>query len=61
MNDEYFTLDSIIEEMTTILGIPKLDLSIQNIGKTGPLKSYYISKCCCFHESEKIDGEEVEL
>ena len=61
MSDKDFTSDSIIEEMVVILGVPPVDLSLVNIGKTGPLESYYISKCYCFHESEKIDGEEVEL
>lgn len=55
MNDKDFDVDSIIESMAVILGLPKLDLSIENIGETGPLKSYSISKCCCFHESEKAD------
>ena len=59
MNDEHFNLDSIIEEMATILRIPKLDLSIQNSGETGPLKSYSISKCCCVHDTEKVDEKKV--
>lgn len=59
MNGDHFNLDSIIEEMATILGIPKLDLSIQNIGETGPLKSYSISKCCCFHEN-KTDEKKID-
>lgn len=57
MSDEHFNLNSIIEEMATILGIPKLDLSIQNIGETGPLKTYHISKCCCFQKTKNVDEE----
>ena len=59
MNDEYFNLDSIIEKMAVILGLPPVDLSLVNIGETGPLKSYHISKCCCFHDTEKVDEEKV--
>lgn len=59
MNNEDFNSDSIIEKMAVILGMPKLDLSIQNIGETGPLKSYSISKCCCFHEN-KTDEKKID-
>lgn len=52
MNDEDFNLDSIIEKIATILGLPPIDLSLVNIGETGSLKSYSISKCCCFHENK---------
>lgn len=43
--------------MATILRIPKLDLSIQDTGEIGPLKSYSISKCCCVHDTEKVDDK----
>lgn len=52
MNDKEFNLDSIIEKMAVILGLPPVDLSLVNIGETGPLKTYHISKCCCFHENK---------
>jgi hypothetical protein len=58
MSDKDFDVELIIESMAVILGVPKLDLSIENIGETGPLKSYYISKCCCFHEN-KTDEKEI--
>lgn len=50
--DKNFDSDSIIEKMAVILGLPPVDLSLVNIGETGPLKSYSISKCCCFHENK---------
>lgn len=59
MNDKEFNLDSIIEKMAVILGIPPIDSSLVNIGETGPLKSYSISKCCCVHDTEKVDEKKV--
>jgi hypothetical protein len=55
-----FDLDSIIEAAALILGLPSVDLSFVNIGETGPLTSYYGSKCCCFHEIEKVEDKEEE-
>mgnify|MGYP003426742622 CR=1 FL=1 len=52
-----FDSDSIIEKMAVILGIPLVDLSLVSIGETGPLKSYSISKCCCVHDTEKVDDK----
>lgn len=57
MSDEDFNLDSIIEKMAVILGVPKLELSYMNIGETGPLKTYHISKCCCFQKTKNVDEE----
>lgn len=53
-----FDLDSIIEVAALILGLPPVDLLLVNIGKTGPLKSYYGSKCCCFHGIQKVEDKE---
>lgn len=58
MNDKEFNLDSIIEKMALILGIPLVDLSLVNIGETVPLKSYHISKCCCRCEIGKVEEKE---
>lgn len=57
MIDKSFDFESIVEEIALILRMPPVDLSLVNIGETGPLKTYHISKCCCFQKTKNVNEE----